>query len=74
MIKDIFYLKEDFYTRDQSYVPSGTLFYKEKNDLFVSLGDDVKIMWLDPSLLEFKEKIELQKDVVVEKILKSVIF
>jgi len=73
-VVDVFKLKEDYYTKDNSYISSGTLFFILNEGVgdnnYVSFeNNETKSIWALPELFEFHSKKEVPQDEFLEKIL-----
>ena len=69
MIKDIFTLKETLTTNDFNFIPERTPFYKlqegEGKSLYVSLSDEVRVIWLKNDLLELIGRQEVEEEKIL---------
>jgi|TARA_R110000851_G_scaffold112921_4_gene237348 hypothetical protein len=73
-MKEVYRLKEDLFTKDSNYIPSGTLFCLHKvgegDNCYVSVfGSETKMVWMSSDELESQGKREVEVDPFFKKIL-----
>jgi hypothetical protein len=73
-MEEVYKLKEDLFTKDNNYIPSGTLFCLHKEgegkNCYVSVFDsETKIVWISSDDLESQGKQEIETDPFLKKIL-----